>query len=72
MSYHHFNDCFPQSNREWEDAAGYAIRKIKYIAPDLKILVNEYKFPIEDKGIGFKCRYGELFEPVDGVSLEVH
>lgn len=56
---------FPRSNIEWEDAAKYALRRIKELAPDLILIQNQAGIPIANSS-----RYAEVFAPIDGVWQE--
>lgn len=56
---------FPQTDAEWVDAAEFALKRIKELAPDLNVLVNSGIYPLNDMS-----RYTEVFEPIDGLLAE--
>ncbi len=61
-----WDEPFPQNDDEFEDAAAYAFRRIKELAPDLILFDNQVPTPLSNMS-----RFSEVFEPVDGHSMEV-
>jgi len=62
-----WDEPFPQTEEDWANAAQYAFRRIKELAPDLIIICNAYARALEDES---QERYAEVFEYVDGTTSE--
>jgi len=60
-----WDEPFPQNDDEFADAAAYAFRRIKELAPDLLLIDNQVLSPLSDES-----RYGEVFGPLNGETFE--